>query len=198
MQNFFVSESSQIDSDVSIGRGTRIWDLAQIRENAKIGAECIIGRGVYIGSAVTIGDRCKIQNYSCIYEPAFIEEGVFIGPHVVLTNDNKPRALSATGEIKTSEDWEVVGVRILKGASIGASAVCVAPIQIGRYALIGAGAVVVGDVPDYALMLGVPARQQGWVCEEGHTLEQVSEHLFTCPVTNHMYMLDGATLRAKD
>ena len=165
-----ISDDAQVAGDASIGDGTQVWNLVQIRERARIGAECIIGRGAYIGIGVRVGDRCKIQNSALVYDPAVIGDGVFIGPGAILTNDRLPRAISPSGELKQADDWDPVGVTIETGASIGAGAVCVAPVQIGAWAMVAAGSVVVRDVPDHALVAGNPARQIGWVGRDGQRM----------------------------
>ena len=165
-----ISDDAQVAGDVTIGDGTQVWNLVQIREGARIGAECVIGRGAYIGIGVRLGDRCKIQNNALVYDPAVIGDGVFIGPGAILTNDRLPRAISPTGELKRADDWDPVGVTVDTGASIGAGAVCVAPVRIGAWAMVAAGSVVVRDVPDHALVAGNPARQIGWVGCDGRRM----------------------------
>lgn len=162
-----IVESADVAATASVGDGSTIWHLAQVREGARLGANCIVGRGAYIGSGVELGDNCKVQNYALVYEPAKLADGVFIGPAVVLTNDTYPRSINPDGSQKAAADWEPVGVTIERGASIGARAVCVAPVRIGAWATIAAGAVVAKDVPAHALMVGVPARRVGWVGEAG-------------------------------
>ena len=165
-----ISDDAQVAGDVTIGDGTQVWNLVQIREGARIGAECVVGRGAYIGIGVRLGDRCKIQNNAFVYDPAVIGDGVFIGPGATLTNDRLPRAISPTGELKRADDWDPVGVTVDTGASIGAGAVCVAPVRIGAWAMVAAGSVVVRDVPDHALVAGNPARQIGWVGRDGRRM----------------------------
>ncbi|MGI5454786.1 acyltransferase [Streptomyces sp. CA-249302] len=187
--NYRVQPSAQVDESAQIGAGSSVWDLAQIREDARLGEGCVIGRGAYVGSGVHMGDNCKLQNYALVYEPAELGDGVFIGPAVVLTNDHNPRSVDPDGKQKRGGDWEAVGVKIADGASIGARSVCVAPLTIGRWAMVAAGAVVTKDVPDFALVVGVPARQIGWV---GHTGVKLTERegengVWECPKTGELY-----------
>ncbi len=189
-----IAGTADIDPRASIGDGSQIWHLAQVREYAHVGNGSIIGRGVYIGPGVIIGRNCKIQNYALVYEPALLENGVFIGPGVVFTNDVFPRAINLDGSRKTNNDWGAVGVTVRTGASIGANAVCVAPITIGRWALVAAGAVVTKDVHDYALVAGVPAKRIGWVGRAGAALRDEGEGVFVCPVTEERYLESGEAL----
>ncbi|MFH9548730.1 acyltransferase [Streptomyces sp. NPDC051445] len=187
--NYRVQPSAQVDASAEIGAGSSVWDLAQIREDARLGEGCVVGRGAYVGSGVRMGDNCKLQNYALVYEPAELGDGVFIGPAVVLTNDHNPRSVDPDGNQKRGGDWEAVGVRIADGASIGARAVCVAPITIGRWAMVAAGAVVTKDVPDFALVVGVPARRIGWVGRSGVRLVERDggAGLWECPRTGALY-----------
>ena len=179
--------SADVDSSATIGDGSSIWHLAQIRDGVTLGKNCIIGRGAYIGSGVSLGDNCKIQNYALVYEPAKLGNGVFIGPAAVLTNDQFPRAVNADLSLKSGSDWEAVGVTIGDGASIGARAVCIAPVVIGKWALVAAGAVVTKDVPNYALVAGVPAKRVRWVGRAGVPLEEISDNRFRCPKDQSYY-----------
>jgi UDP-2-acetamido-3-amino-2,3-dideoxy-glucuronate N-acetyltransferase len=183
-----VLPSADVDDRAKIGAGTTVWHLAQIREDAEIGADCVIGRGAYVGPGVIIGSNVKLQNYALVYEPARLADGVFIGPAAVLTNDTYPRAVTPEGRLKTGEDWTAVGVVVGEGAAIGARAVCVAPVVVGRWALVAAGAVVVADVPDFALVAGVPARRIGWVGRAGVRLVADGNGRFVCPETGVRYV----------
>ncbi len=174
-----------------------VWHNAQVREGANIGERCVIGSGAYIGVGVLVGEDSKIQNHALIYEPASIAAGVFVGPGVVLTNDHNPRALNTDGRQKTGKDWEPTGVTVEYGASIGARSVCIAPLTIGKWSMIGAGSVVTRDVPNYALMVGSPARQIGWVGESGERLVQIEKTLFRCAKTGRTYKLEEGVLDAQ-
>ena len=188
----FIHESADIGDRVTTGNNAKIWHYAQVREDAVLGEGCVIGRGAYIGTGVTLGKNCTVQNYALVYEPAVVEDGVFIGPAAVLTNDQFPRSVAPDMSLKGGDDWEAVGVTIREGASIGARAVCVAPVTIGRWATVGAGAVVTKNVPDFALVLGVPARQVGWVGKQGQPLKEVGGGIFECPVDHSQYRLIGS------
>jgi len=185
----FIHPTAEVAATATIGVTSKIWHYAQVGEHAELGDNCIVGRGAYVGNGVHVGDNCKIQNYALVYEPARLARGVFIGPAVVLTNDHFPRAINADGTPKSADDWHPVGVDIREGASIGANATCVAPIVIGRWALVGSGAVVIKDVPDFALVVGNPARRIGWVGKAGHPLAAAPDDptFFTCPATGEQY-----------
>ena len=189
-----VSNLAQISSKSTIGDGVSIWDYSQICDNAVIGINTKIGRNVYIDSNVKIGNNCKIQNNALIYDSAELHDGVFIGPGVILTNDRNPRAVSTNNEIKSKSEWNKVGVIINNGASVGAGAICVAPLKIGSWALIGAGSVVIEDVPDYGLVVGNPAKQIGWVGPAGIRLKVVAENIFECPKSKDKFNLINGTL----
>ncbi|HYP73859.1 MAG TPA: acyltransferase [Microbacterium sp.] len=194
-----VQPSADIDEGVTLGPRTRVWHLAQVRTGAVLGADCNIGRGAYIGPGVTLGDACKVQNYALVYEPAVVGDGVFIGPAVVFTNDEFPRAANPDGSLKGADDWHAVGVTVERGASIGARAVCIAPVTVGAWALVAAGAVVTKDVPPHALVAGVPAKRIGWVGRTGRPLERDGEGgAWRCPDTGERYVADGDGLRVAD
>jgi len=190
---YHVAGSADVSDDAQIGADTYIWHLAQVREGVTLGENCGVGRGAYVGPGVQIGDNVKIQNHALVYEPAQVEDGAFIGPAAVLTNDHFPRAVNPDGSPKTAHDWEPVGVTVREGASVGARAVCVAPVTIGRWALVAAGATVTRDVPDFALVVGAPARRIGWVGRAGVPLERTADDqaLWVCPST-------GASFREVD
>lgn len=165
MSNYFVHESSYIDENVQIGEGTKIWFFCHVQKGAQIGKNCSLGQNVNISNNVKIGNGVKIQNNVAVYEGVEIEDDVFCGPSCVFTNDLTPRAKYPKGH----ENYKKTLIR--RGASIGANATIVCGHTVGEWALIGAGAVVSSDVPAHALMLGVPAKRKGWVCECGEILK---------------------------
>jgi UDP-2-acetamido-3-amino-2,3-dideoxy-glucuronate N-acetyltransferase len=185
--NANIHSTADVADSASIAPTAKVWHYAQVREGAKLGKNCIVGRGAYVGTGVTVGDNCKIQNYALIYEPASLAKGVFVGPAVVFTNDQFPRAVTPDGSLKSGSDWHAVGVTVKEGASIGANSVCIAPVTIGEWSLVGAGSTVVKDVPDFALVVGTPARRVGWVGKAGQPLSIGPDGLWTCPVTFTKY-----------
>lgn len=162
--DYFIHPTSIVDDDVEIGKGTKIWHFSHIQSGARIGKNCSFGQNVNVSNNVKVGNDCKVQNNVSLYEGVELEDYVFCGPSCVFTNDLTPRAKYPKGPIGYRKTV------VEEGASIGANATVVCGHRVGRWALIGAGAVIVSDVPAYALMLGVPARQQGWVCECGEIL----------------------------
>src|SRR3954451_19199824 len=189
-----IMASADVDESAVIGEGSSVWHLAQVREGARIGSGCVLGRGCYVGTGVQVGDNVKIQNYALVYEPARLEDGVFIGPAVVLTNDVYPRAVTPTGALKSADDWTADGVVVREGAAVGARAVVVACVTIGRWSVVGAGAVVTRDVPDFALVVGVPARRTGWVGRAGQPLVADGDGGWRCPRTDARYLEADGTL----
>ena len=182
-KNYFVHESSYIDDDVEIGEGTKIWHFCHIQRGARIGKHCSLGQNVNVSNHVKVGDGCKLQNNVSLYEGVELENDVFCGPSCVFTNDLTPRAKYPKGSAGYKKTL------IKEGASIGANATVVCGHTVGKWALIGAGAVVASDVPDHALMLGVPAQQRGWVCECGQVLRQTGNSDYRCPDCGRTYQL---------
>ena len=168
----FIAENADVDPSAEVGEGSKVWQLAVVRPDARVGRHCILGRGAFVDSGVVLGDNCKVQNNALLYAPAELADGVFIGPAAVLTNDPNPRAVNPDGSLKSASDWDPVGVRIGAGAAIGARAVVLGGVRVGPWALVGAGAVVTRDVPAHALVLGCPARQVGWVGRDGRQLRE--------------------------
>lgn len=167
-----IAPTAQIESEVTIGEGTRIWDYVHLRTGAAVGVECVIGRGAFIDAGVTIGDHTKVQNNALLYAPATIGSGVFIGPAAILTNDRHPRSVNPDLSVKTVADWIASGVSIRDGASIGAGAIIVAGSTIAEWAMVAAGAVVASSVRRHELVGGVPARHLGWVGCDGARMKQ--------------------------
>jgi UDP-2-acetamido-3-amino-2,3-dideoxy-glucuronate N-acetyltransferase len=178
---FFSHPSAYVDDGCEIGDDTKIWHFCHVQTGARIGRRCILGQNVNVAGGVTLGDGVKVQNNVSIYTGTIIEDYVFLGPSCVLTNVTNPRS-----EVSRHRLYE--STRIRRGASIGANATIVCGITIGRYALVAAGAVVAKDVPDYALMVGVPARQAGWVSRHGLPLKNPDESgIYTCPESGLHY-----------
>jgi UDP-2-acetamido-3-amino-2,3-dideoxy-glucuronate N-acetyltransferase len=183
-----IHASADLEDDVSVGPGTSIWHRAQVRTGARIGRDCVIGRDAFIDEGVSLGDRVKVQNGALIYHGVTISDAVFIGPGAILTNDRHPRAVTATGELARAGDWSVSPILIAEGASIGAGAIVVAGCDVGRFAMVGAGAVVTHDVPAHAVVAGNPARGIGWACACGERLLDSTGH--PAPATRERYARD--------
>jgi len=180
-KTYFAHESAYVDEPVEIGEGTKIWHFAHIMSGAKIGARCIFGQNVLVANDVIIGNNVKVQNNVAIYTGTVVEDDVFLGPSCVLTNVTNPRS-----QVVRHSLYEKTTIR--RGATVGANATIVCGIEIGRYAFIAAGAVVAGDVPDYALMMGVPARQSGWMSRHGHPLKNPdADGVMLCPESGYRY-----------
>lgn len=164
--NYFIHPTSVVDENVEIGEGTKIWHFSHIQSRAKIGKNCSLGQNVNVSNNVRVGNGCKLQNNVSLYEGVELEDDVFCGPSCVFTNDLTPRAKYPKGR----ENYKRTLIK--RGASIGANATIVCGHTVGEWAMIGAGAVVTSDVEPHALMLGVPARRCGWVCECGEILPE--------------------------
>jgi acetyltransferase-like isoleucine patch superfamily enzyme len=181
-----VEQTADVDGSTVLGPGTRVWYLAQIHGDTRFGLECIVDWGASVGPGVVIGDRMKLENYALVYEPARLEDDVFVGPAAVLTNNLYPRSVDVTGKLKRPASWRADGVLVRKGASLGARGVVVPGCPIGRWALIVSGAVVTKDVPDLALVAGVPARRIGWVGRPGERLAPVDNGRWLCHRTSEI------------
>ena len=166
-----IHPGAEVSAEAEIGDGSIIWRNVQIREQTRLGRNCIVGQSTYIDFGVVIGNNVKIQNNASLYHGLELEDGVFVGPHVIFTNDRVPRAINPDGSLKSAEDWTVGRTRVCYGAAIGAGAVIVTGIIIGRWAMVGSGAVVTKDVPDHALVVGSPARILGYVSAKGARCE---------------------------
>ena len=189
----FIHHSSVVDEGASLGNGTRVWHFSHVSSGAKIGADVTIGQNVFIGSKVTIGEKCKIQNNVSVYDNVTLQRGVFCGPSVVFTNVYNPRAL-----IERKDEYR--DTVVMEGASLGANSTIICGVTIGKFAFIGAGAVVTKDVKPYALVAGVPARQIGWMSEFGERipLPIVGQSSYVCPQTSATYVLEDSDLFVKD
>lgn len=180
MSNYFRHESAYIDDGAQIGDGTKVWHFSHIMKGAKIGERCIFGQNVNVDNGVVIGNNVKVQNNVSIYTGTIIEDDVFLGPSCVLTNVTNPRS-----QVNRHSLYETTTIR--RGATIGANATIVCGVTLGRYCFIAAGAVVTKDVPDYALMVGNPANQKGWMSRHGHPLKPSTDGIMVCPESGHRY-----------
>ena len=177
----FVHDSAYVDDGAEIGEGTKIWHFAHVMKGAKIGRGCILGQNTMVAGGATLGDNVKVQNNVAIYSGVVVEDDVFLGPSCVLTNVSNPRS-----QVSRRSLYERTVLR--RGATVGANATLVCGIEVGRYAFIAAGAVVAADTPDYALMMGVPARRVGWMSRHGHRLQAPdAEGVLTCPESGFRY-----------
>ena len=190
---YFVHESAYADEGAEIGDGTKIWHFSHVMKNARIGKKCVIGQNVNIDGGTVIGNNVKIQNNVSVYTGAVIEDDVFLGPSCVLTNVSNPRS-----QVNRHSLYETT--KLKRGCTIGANSTIVCGVTIGRYAFVGAGAVVTKDVPDFALVVGNPARQQGWMSRHGHRLEAADrDGIMRCPETGYRYKeVEPGVLRCLD
>lgn len=179
--NYFKHESAYVDEGAVIGDGSKVWHFCHVMPGAEIGERCILGQNVSIASGVKIGNNVKIQNNVSVYSGTTIEDDVFLGPSCVLTNVTNPRA-----QINRHDLYEKTIIR--RGATIGANATIVCGVTLGCYCFVAAGAVVVRDIPDYALVMGNPARQRGWMSRHGHRLKFNTEGVGICPESGFRYM----------
>lgn len=186
---FTQHETAIVDEGAQIGEGSRIWHWVHVCGGAKIGKGVSLGQNVFVGNKVSIGDKCKIQNNVSVYDNVTLEDGVFCGPSMVFTNVYNPRSL-----IERKNEYKDTLVK--KGATLGANCTIVCGVTVGAFAFIGAGAVINKDVPDYALMVGVPAKQVGWMSEYGEKLDLPlsGDAQTTCPNTGDQYKLQGCKL----
>ena len=190
MSSATIHSSAIVDEGAQIGEGSRVWHFAHVCAGARIGKGVSLGQNVFVGNKVVIGDRCKVQNNVSVYDNVTLEEGVFCGPSMVFTNVYNPRSL-----IERKSEYRNTLVK--KGATLGANCTIVCGTTIGEFAFVGAGAVVNKDVKPYALMVGVPAKQVGWMSEYGEQipLHTQGEGAYTCPHTNQVYILSHDQLK---
>jgi UDP-2-acetamido-3-amino-2,3-dideoxy-glucuronate N-acetyltransferase len=192
MSGATIHPTAIVDDGAQIGENTRIWHWVHVSPRAKIGSHCSLGQNVYVGNNVVIGNRVKIQNNVSVYDNVFLEDDVFCGPSMVFTNVYNPRSA-----IERKNEYRDTVVR--RGATLGANCTIVCGVTIGRYAFIGAGSVVNRDVPDYALVVGVPGRRIGWMGEHGVRLEQrKGGEEWVCPATQKVYVECSAGLKPRD
>jgi UDP-2-acetamido-3-amino-2,3-dideoxy-glucuronate N-acetyltransferase len=187
VSDYFAHESAYVDEGAEIGAGTKIWHFSHIMKGARIGERCIFGQNVNVDGGVTIGNNVKVQNNVSIYTGVVIEDDVFLGPSCVLTNVSNPRSQIARHSL-----YETTTIK--RGATIGANATVVCGITLGRYCFVAAGSVVTKDVPDYALVMGNPARQKGWMSRHGHTLKPELGGVVACPESGWRYQLSTANV----
>lgn len=184
MKDYFAHETAVIDEGVEIGKGTRIWHFSHLMTGCKLGTDCNLGQNVVVSPDVILGNNVKVQNNVSIYTGVICEDDVFLGPSMVFTNVINPRS----AVVRRDEYMKTV---VGKGATIGANATIVCGNNIGKYSFIGAGAVVIHEVLPYALVVGNPSRQVGWMSEYGHRLEFNEEGEATCPESGEVYRIDG-------
>ncbi len=185
-----IHQSADVEPGATVGPRTAIWHRAQVREGATIGADGIVGRDAFIDAGVVIADRVKIENGALLYNGVTVEDGVFIGPGAIVTNDRYPRAIASSGDVARAEDRQPSPVVLRHGASVGAGAVVVAGVEVGRFAMVGAGGVVTRNVPPHALVAGSPAHRLGWVCACGMRL--VDSNGDAAPAQPAYYSIDKA------
>ena len=191
MSEYFKHESAYVDEGAVVGAGTKVWHFSHIMKGAQIGERCVFGQNVNVDGGVVIGHNVKVQNNVSIYTGAVIEDDVFLGPSCVLTNVTNPRS-----QVNRHRLYEKTLIR--RGATVGANATIVCGTTLGRYCFVAAGSVVTKDVPDYALVMGNPARQKGWMSRHGHILKPGPDGSMTCPESGFRYRLEDGRLRCLD
>ena len=179
--NVRIHPTAEVSTEAVIGPGSSVWNQAQVRERARIGAGCVIGKNVYVDFDVVIGDLVKVQNNVSLFHGVTVEDGVFVGPHVCFTNDRVPRAINVDGTPKSDHDWEVSPILVRRGAALGANSTILPGVTIGTWAMVGSGSVVTRDVAPYELVAGNPARRLGSACPCGQPLRDVDEEPFVGP-----------------
>ena len=191
--SYFQHDTAVVDDGAQIGDGSNIWHFVHVCSNAKIGKNVSLGQNVYVGNRVLIGDRCKIQNNVSVYDNVFLADDVFCGPSMVFTNVHNPRSF-----IERKDEYR--DTRVNKGATLGANCTIICGVVIGKYSFVGAGAVVNSSVPPYALVVGVPAKQIGWISEFGEQLDLplIGSATTTCKHTGQVYQLDKGRLYKLD
>ncbi len=192
-----IHPTAEVERGATIGPNTRIWHHAHIREGAVVGADCNFGHSVFIDSGVVIGDKVKLQNRVSVYRGVTLEDGVFVGPHASFTNDKYPRSITRDGDLILTEDWEPQKTLVRYGASIGAGAMVLTGLTIGRWAMVGAGAIVTNDVPDYGLVVGNPAQLVGYVCRCAHRL-RLDGAIWRCTSCDDTYELPPLESHSRD
>jgi UDP-2-acetamido-3-amino-2,3-dideoxy-glucuronate N-acetyltransferase len=190
MSAAFIHPTACVDTPESIGESTQVWHFCHVMPGARVGRRCVLGQNVFVASKVVVGDDCRIQNNVSLYDGTTLEADVFLGPSCVLTNVENPRAQIRRRDLASP-------TLIRRGATVGANATILCGLTLGRYAFIGAGAVVTHDVPDYALIVGVPGARDGWMSRHGHRLSGQGG-LFICPESGYRYRLEGGAMRCLD
>lgn len=186
-QDVFIHETAIVDEPCTIGSGTKVWHWVHVMQGAVIGKRCVLGQNVYVGGKAVLGNNVRVQNNVSIYDRVFLDDDVFCGPSMVFTNVINPRS-------HMNRKDEYMDTKVGRGASIGANATVVCGNSIGEYAFVGAGTVVTKPVPAFALVVGVPARQIGWVSRAGHRLDFGEDGTASCPETNEIYHLMGGVV----
>lgn len=195
-QPAYIHPTADVSDKAQIGPGTKVWHHAQVREGARIGRGCILGKGAYVDKDVRIGDHCKLQNGVFVFHGFSLEDGVFLGPGVMLLNDKHPRAINPDGSPKSDADWVVSEATVGYGAAVGGGAVVLPGVQVGRMALVGAGAVVTRDVPERGIVAGNPARLRGYACDCGHVLSRAGGSSHKCRTCGRMFEISAADVDA--